>query len=325
MTIEIIEYSKNGDVREFGIENIREILPLKEDFTTWINITGIHNAGHIEEICELFSIHPLSLEDILNTQQFPKFEDYDDYLFFIIKMLSLDGEGISDKQISLILGKNFVLSFQEVKSDIFEPVRRRIIKKKGQAFKNGADYLAHHLIDAAVENYVLIAERISDKIEDIEDSISDGAVGQEIVNKISKLKKELNYLRKIIRPTHDLILQVIALETDLIEENTEPFFKDLLDISQRANSEIESCREMLSDNLQIYNLDAANRFNEAVRVLAVFTAFFAPLTFIVGIYGMNFTNMPEIEKTEYGYLGVWIVMIFVVAAMLLFFKRKKWF
>ena len=325
MTIEVIEYNKEGEVREFELENIREILPLKEDFTTWISIAGIHNIEYVREICALFDIHPIVVEGILNTKQSPKFEDYDDYLFFIIKMLNLDGEEIADKQISLILGKNFVLSFQEAKSDIFEPIRRRITKRKGLLFKSGADYLTHHLVDAVVENYLLIAEQMSGKIEDIEDSISDGISGQNIVNQMSKLKKELNYLRKIIRPTHDLIHQVIADETDLIEQTTDPFFNDLLNISQRASSEIESCREMLSDNLQIYNLDVANRFNETVRVLTVFTALFAPLTFIVGIYGMNFTNMPEIEKTQYGYLGVWIVMISVVASMLLFFKRKKWF
>jgi magnesium transporter len=325
LTIEIIEYGKNGEMREFAVEDIREILPLKEDFVTWINIVGIHDDEHIKEIGALFEIHPLTVEDILNTEQFPKFEDYDDYLFFITKLLDLDGENIIGEQVSLIMGKNYVISFQEIKTGIFEPIRRRIRRKKGRIFRSGADYLAYILLDAVVENYILITEKISSWIEDIEDKITDGGSGQDIINKIGELKRELNYLRRIIRPTHDLILQTIALETDLIDETTEPFFKDLLDISLRVNSEIELCREMLSDNLQIYNLDVANRFNLTVRVLTVFTALFAPLTFIVGIYGMNFTNMPEIENFEHGYFVVWTVMITIVAVMLLYFKKKRWF
>lgn len=333
VSIEVIEYDKKGEAKEFEIENIRDILPLNEHCVTWINVVGIHDSEHIKEIGALFNLHPLAVEDILNTEQYPKFEDYDDYIFFITKMLRLNpnynpddpdnDESMINEQVSLILGETFVLSFQEIKADVFAYVRQRLRKKKGRIFRSGADYLAYQLLDAVLENYIVITESITDKIEDLEDGIADG-VDEDIVYEMSILKKELNYLRRIIRPTNDFILKIMSLETDLIKEPTEPFFKDLLDIAVRANSSIETCRDMLSDNLQIYNLDASNRFNETLRFLTVFTALFAPLTFIVGVYGMNFKNMPEIESFEHGYLAVWLSMVAIVGIMLLYFRRKKW-
>ena len=325
LSIEVIEYDKTGEVKEFVVEDIREILPLKDNVVTWINVVGIHDNEQVKEIGALLDIHSLTVEDILNTAQFPKMEDYDDYLFVIIKMLYYDGEDITSEQVSLILGKNFVLTFQENEADIFYHVHRRIRKKKGRIFRSGEDYLAYQLIDAVLENYVLITEKISDKIENLENMLEEEEdSGQNFVKEIRQLKRVLNDFRKIIRPTNEFIIQINALDTnDLIKESTEPFFKDLLDITVRSNSAIESCKDMLSDNLQIYNLDLSNRFNGILKVLTVFSVIFIPLNFIASSYGMNFVHLPGLEF-EYGPWVTFSIMIFIAFSMIFYFKKEKW-
>jgi magnesium transporter len=323
LSIDIIEYGAN-EYKEYGVDDIREVLPLNGNVVSWINVVGIHDDEQVKEIGALFDIHPLVIEDVLNTHQRPKMEDFDYYLFAITKMLSYKGEEIINEQVSIILGKNFVLTFQEIKMDVFEYVRHRIRKKKGRIYRSGADYLAYLLIDAVVENYVLITERIGEKIEDLEDGVLESGNSDNLVDLMTFLKRELNQLRRIFRPTSEFILQMNSSDSDLIDEDTKPFFKDLLDISVRSNEAIETCRDMLSDNLQIYNLDVANRFNETLRFLTVFSALFAPLTFIAGVYGMNFKNMPEIENWNYGYLTVWAVMILIVVVMFVYFRKRKW-
>jgi magnesium transporter len=323
LSIEVIEYDKTGEVKEFGVEDIREILPLNNNIVTWINVVGIHDNEQVKEIGALLDIHSLTVEDILNTSQYPKMEDYDEYLFFITKMLYYKGEEITSEQVSLILGKNFVLTFQENKADIFNHVHRRIRKKKGRIFRSGEDYLAYQLIDSVLENYVLITEKISDKIEDLEDALEEEENGQDFVKEIRQLKRVLNDFRKIIRPTNEFILQINALDTDLIKEPTEPFFKDLLDITVRSNSAIESCKDMLSDNLQIYNLDLSNRFNGILKVLTVFSVIFIPLNFIASSYGMNFVHLPGLEY-EYGHWITFSIMILVAISMIFYFKKERW-
>ena len=323
LTIEVVEYDSAGNVREFTVEDIREILPVNNDMVTWINIIGVHDNEQVKEIGALLNVHPLTVEDILNTEQYPKVEDYDDYIFVITKMLYFNGEEITSEQVSFILSEYFVLSFNESKEDTFTYVRQRIRRKKGRIFRSGADYLVYQLIDAVLENYIWITEKISDKIEDLEEAIDDDEIGHESIKELGKLKRLLNTLRKTIRPTNEFIIHINGLDTDLIKESTEPFFHDLLDISARSNSAIESCREMLSDNLQVYNLSVANRFNETLRMLTAFSVLFIPLTFIASIYGMNFEFMPELGM-RYSYFVVLGVMFSLACLMILFFKRKNW-
>ncbi|MCL2844599.1 MAG: magnesium/cobalt transporter CorA [Chitinivibrionia bacterium] len=323
LSIEVIEYYRNGNVKDFKIENIREILPLNNDCITWINITGVHDGEHIKEIGALLELHPLIVEDILNTTQHPKMQDYGDCIFFITKMLYYYGGEITSEQVSLVLSDNYVLSFKESKEDIFKHVRQKIHRKKGRNFKSGADYLAYQLIDAVVENYIGITEQISDKIEDLEDAIDGKDLRQDSIDELGNLKRILNRLRKTVRPTNDFIVHINTLDTDLIKDETEPFFHNLLDISARANSAIESCRDMLADNLQIYNLSVANRFNDTLRMLTAFSLLFIPITFIASLYGMNFEHIPEL-KWEYGYFVVLGVMLAISVGMMVYFRRRKW-
>ena len=317
LSIDVIEYG-NNEYKEYNIENIREILPLNENIISWINVVGIHDNEHIKEIGALFDIHPLVIEDVLNTHQRPKFEDFDDYIFVITKMLHYENENVISEQVSIIMGKSFVLTFQETKMDNFEYIRNRIRRNKGRIYRSGADYLAYLLIDAVVENYIFITEKIGERIEDMENKGSEN-----VVELIAALKRELSFLRKVFRPTTEFILQVNSSDSDLIEESTAPFFKDLLDISVRSNETVETCRDMLSDNLQIYNLDAANRFNEILKLLTAFSVIFIPLSFIAAVYGMNFDNMPEL-RGEYSYFVLWGIMVLIASSMIFFFKKRKW-
>jgi magnesium transporter len=321
LSIDVFEYG-NNDFKEFIIEDIREILPLNENLVTWITVIGLHDNEQVKEIGALFNIHPLVVEDILNTKQRPKIEDYDDYIFITTKTLRYENDDILSEQVSIILGENFVITFQEIKMDIFEHIRHRIRRKRGRIYRSGADYLSYLLVDTVVENYVLITETIGEKIEDLEDKYS-GGDSLNVVESITLLKKELSFLRKIIRPTSEFILQMNSLDSDLIDESTEPFFKDLLDISVRSNESVEICRDMLSDNLQVYNLDLANRFNEILKLLTMFSAVFIPLSFIASVYGMNFDYMPEL-RGEYSYHIVLGVMACIVVSLFLYFKRRKW-
>jgi magnesium transporter len=321
LSIDVIEYG-NNDCKEFYIEDIRDILPLNNDIVTWINVTGIHDDEQVKEIGALLGIHPLVVEDVLNTHQRPKFEDFDNYLFVIAKMLHCEEEEMINEQISIIWGEKYVLTFQEIKKDAFEHIRNRIRRKKGRIYRSSADYLAYLLMDAVVENYVFITERIGERIEDCEDHFSNSP-SEGIVETISDLKRELNYLRRIFRPTTEFILQMNSSDSDLIDDAIVPFFKDLLDISVRSNEAVETCRDMLSDNLQIYNLDVANRFNETLRFLTVISVVFIPLSFIATVYGMNFDNMPEL-RGEYSYFILWGVMILTAFSMIAYFKKNKW-
>jgi len=321
LSIDIFEYGEN-EYREFSIDNIREILPLNEKLITWINVVGIHDNEQVKEIGALFELHTLVVEDILNTRQRPKIDDFDDYIFVITKMLRYYNEEIVNEQVSIIFGQKFVLTFQEEKLDTFNHIRQRIRKKKGRIYRSGSDYLAYLLIDAIVENYVLITEKTGEKIEDMEDEISD-SMSEGLTEKMTQLKRELNNLRRIIRPTSEFIIQINSLDSDLIEDETKPFFRDLLDISVRSSESVETCRDMLSDNLQIYNLDAANRFNEILKLLTVFSALFIPLSFLASVYGMNFDNMPEL-RGKYSYFILWGIMISIASVMIVYFKRRKW-
>ncbi len=323
-TIRVIDYNRES-LTETDLRDIKAGLTYREsDTVTWINVNGLHDTELIREIGNGFGLHALVLEDIVNTGQRPKMEEYGDYLFFVIKMMRYDQaeEKIHSEQLSMILGKTFLLTFQERPGDVFEPVRDRIRKQKGRIRKVGIDYLAYALLDTVIDNYMYIIERMGEKIEEIEDEILDNPT-QDILSRINAYKREMNYLRKSIRPAKEFILQLSRLDSDLIQESTEPFLKDLLDLSTQAVEVIDTYREMLSDHLNIYNTGISNRLNEIMKVLTIFSAIFIPLTFIAGIYGTNFEFLPELHY-RYSYFIFWAVMLTVAIAMLRFFKRRKW-
>ncbi len=323
-TIRVIDYDRDN-LSEKELLDIKDGLPYKETETvTWLNINGLQDTELIRQVGKAFNLHALVLEDVVNTGQRPKMEEYDDYLFFVIKMMRYDeSEGlIKSEQLSMILGKSFVITFQEQPGDVFEPVRDRIRKQKGRIRKVGIDYLAYALLDTIVDNYIFIIERLGEQIEDIEDEILDNPT-HDVLARINNYKREMNYLRKAIRPAREFMLHLAKLDSDLIQDETTPFLKDLLDLASQAVEVIDTYREMLSDHLNIYNTGMSNRLNEIMKVLTIFSAIFIPLTFIAGIYGTNFDNLPELHY-PYSYFIMWGVFLIVSLAMLRFFRRKNW-
>jgi magnesium transporter len=296
----------------------------KTDTVTWINVDGVHDTDLIVKIGEDFDLHPLVLEDIVHTGQRPKMEEYDEYLFLVVKMLRFDPalEKVTGEQMSMVLGKNFLLTFQEQPSDTFEPVRERIRRQKGRIRGTGVDYLAYALLDTIVDHYIVVIERLGEKIEDIDEEILAG-ISADLLSKITLYKREMNYIRKSVRPFREMILQLNSLDSELISETTGPFLKDMQGLSLQAVEIIDTYREMLIDHLNIYNTGINNKLNEIMKVLTIFSAIFIPLTFIAGVYGTNFDYLPELHY-RYSYGIFWVALIVVALVMIRFFKKKGW-
>lgn len=322
--IHIIDYN-NKVLNEHKPNNLQEIIPFKDTTTvTWININGLHDIDTIQTITEGFAIHPLVVEDIVNTGQRPKIEEYDDYIYIVTKMMKYDSveNRIHTEQLSIILGKHYVITLQECPGDVFDPVRKRIRQMNGRIRHADADYLAYSLLDMVMDNYISIVERMGEKIEDLEEEISHHQ-GKDLLTKINNYKREMNYFRKTIRPAREFLLQFYHLDSNLILKTTRPFIKDLLDTSIQAVETIDTYRDMLSDHLDYYNSGVNNRLNEIMKVLTIFSAIFIPLTFIAGIYGTNFDFLPELHF-KYSYPIFWGVLILISILMLRFFKKKNW-
>ncbi len=324
IAVHVIDYTDDHLV-ERSLDDIREAEAFRDsESVTWINVNGLHDSEPIRSIGTAYGLHPLVLDDIVNTGQRPKLDEYDDYLFVVAKMMRYDeakGE-VHSEQISMVIGRNFLITFQERPGDVFEPVRERIRKQKGRIRRVGADYLAYALLDTIVDNYAFIVERLGEQIEDIEDEILEEPT-QEVLSKINDYKREMNYLRKSVRPAREFIMHLARLETELIHDDTEPFLKDLLDLASQTIEVVDAYRDMLSDHLNIYNTGVSNRLNETMKVLTMFSAFFIPLTFIVGIYGTNFDNVPELHY-RYSYYIMWVVFAIVSFTMLRFFRKRNW-
>jgi len=311
--------------QEKEVETIDEVFPFSDTSTaTWINLDGIHQLDNIEKIGEHFKIHPLVLEDIMNTGQRPKMEDFNDYLFIVLKMLSYDEEENETKteQVSLILSSKFVLSFQESEGDVFDPVRERIRSDRGRIRKMGVDYLAYSLIDAIVDNYFMVLEKIGERIEDIEDELVKNPT-PEVLHTIHRLKRELIFLRKSVWPLREVISRLERWESPLIDKSINIYLRDVYDHTIQVIDALETFRDMLSGMLDIYLSSVSNRMNEVMKVLTIIATIFIPLTLVAGIYGMNFKNMPELESS-WGYPMVYAVMLAISAVMLIYFRRKKW-
>ncbi len=324
--ITIIDYDESR-FQEKDAQTVEECLPFEErPAVTWINIDGVHDLEIIEKIGQLFKLHALTLEDIVNTEQRPKLEDFSDYLFIVMKMLFWDDEThrIETEQVSLILGPNFVISFQEEKErDVFNPIRERIRKESTKIRKMGADYLAYSLIDAVVDSYFSILEHVGEWIEDIEEVLV-SAPRTETMHAIHGLKKEMILLRKSVWPLREVVNSLERGESPLIKESTGIFLRDVYDHTIQVMDTIEIFRDMTSGMLDLYLSSISNKMNEVMKVLTVIATLFIPTTFIVGVYGMNFEYMPEL-KWRYGYLLIWMVIIGVTSAMLFYFKKKKWY
>jgi magnesium transporter len=322
--ITVIDYDETQFEQE-TVKTVEECFPFKDKPTvTWINIDGLHDIKVIEKLGRHFDLHPLLLEDILNTEQRPKMEDFGDYIFLVVQMLYYDDktEQIEAEQVSLILGPNWVITFQEREGDVFDPIRERIRKGKGRIRKTGADYLAYALVDAIVDNYFVILEEFGGKIEDTETELATNPM-RETLQTIRTMKREMIFLRKSVWPLRELVSSLERGESPLIHESTGIYLRDVYDHTVQIIDTVESFRDMLSGMLDIYLSSISNRMNEVMKVLTIFAAIFIPLTFVAGIYGMNFEYMPEL-KWHWGYFGVLIGMASIAGVMLVYFRRKRW-
>jgi magnesium transporter len=319
-----MEYNQENLV-EKELSDIGEAVNFKDPGTvTWINIFGIHDQNLMGQIGEIFELHSLFLEDMMDTDQRPKYVDGDHYNAFILKILEYDDKIklITAEQFTLILGKYFVLTLQEKPGDIFNAIRERIRHAKKTSRLFDADYLAYSLLDTVVDNYVLVTESIGREIEALEDKIFIHP-DKNLVEQIYKLKTELSFLRKSVRPLKDEWGHLLKSENTLFRKKQKQFLMDLNDLLNQATEAIELYNGMISDHLNINSTNINNRTTEAMKVLTIFASIFIPLTFLAGIYGMNFEYFPELGF-KYSYLIFWIVVLFVVAGALLFFRKKKW-
>ena len=295
---------------------------VKDNMVKWINVEGVHKTDLIEKIGKLYNIHPLTLEDIVHIDQRPKFEEFDHYLLCILKMIMYDSE-VHAEQLSLILLDNTVISFQEPDGgDAFDIIRARLRQCKGRVRKLGADYLFYALMDAVVDCYFDTIEKIGDKVEKIEEEIINEPKRESLIE-LYRLKREVIYLRKQVWPMRDLISNLLRSESAFIKENTLLFFRDLQDHSTRIIDTVETYRDLLSGIMDIYLSTNSNKMNEVMKMLTIVSSIFIPVTFIVGVYGMNFEFMPEL-KSPYGYWTVWVIMLTIIAGQIIYFKRKKW-
>ena len=295
----------------------------KED-VSWINIEGLHNTGIIESIGNHFGLHMLLLEDVLNTRHRPKFEDFDEYLFVMLKMLNIneDDNTIVSENISFVLSKNWLISFQEMEGDIFNGLRDRTSKSKGIIRKLQVDYLLYRLIDTIVDNYFVVTEQISEATEDLEVKVLDSP-DKQTLQEIQHLKKQLIFLRKAVYPLREVVSALQKSDNNLIQENTYKYLHDVYEHIIQVTDFIENQRDILSGLMDLYHSEISSRMNKVMHVLTIIATIFIPLTFIAGIYGMNFDNMPELHW-KYGYFFIWALMIIVVLVMIIYFRKKKW-
>ncbi|MBZ5538447.1 MAG: magnesium/cobalt transporter CorA [Acidobacteriia bacterium] len=325
VTITVIDYDETHCL-EKEVKAVEDLFPLRDSpSVTWVNVEGIHEVELLAKIGECFKLHPLTVEDILNTHQRPKMEDFGEYLFIVLKMLhqpDREGETVAE-QVSLIVGSNFVLSFQEgMTGDVFNPIRERIRNAKGRITKNASDYLAHALIDAIVDNYFVVLEKLSEDIELLEEQLVEEP-GPVTLNSIQNLKREMIYLRKAVWPLREVIGGLQRAESPLIQPSTGIYLRDVYDHTIQVIDTIETYRDILSGMLDIYLSSISNRLNAVMKVLTIITTIFMPLSFAAGVYGMNFRYMPGLES-RWGFPLLLIFMVTTGISMLIYFRKMKW-
>ena len=320
--IRVLDYSES-DVREKEIGGIENCLSFcKEDTVTWINVTGLHETEFLRKTGEHLGIHSLTLEDILNINQRPKVEEFDTYVYIVLKMIYPGREGMDLEQVSLILGDKFVVTFQEKPGDVFDAVRRRIRENRGRIRKMGCGYLAYALIDAIVDNYFSILEYFDDRIEEIEEKLL-GNPEEKTQREIHNIKRELIKMKRAVWPERELISSLERNVMEIFDEDISAYLRDLHDHTIQVIDGMEYFRDMISNLHDMYLTSISNRMNEVMKVLTIIATIFIPITFIAGVYGMNFRYMPELEW-RLGYPSVLLLMAVIAIALLWYFRKKKW-
>ncbi|MDY6777294.1 MAG: magnesium/cobalt transporter CorA [Candidatus Nanohaloarchaea archaeon] len=326
--ITVIEYDQDSAERH-DVDDVTSAFGFRDsDTVAWINIDGLHDVDLIGQIGEAYGLHPLLMEDLLNTETRPKVEEYDDHLFVVVKMLQHEDGSIKEEQVSLVLGDGFVLSFQETTGDVFDSVRNAIMQSRGRLRQRGSDFLAYRMLDAIIDNYFIILEQLSDRIEDLDDRLVEEP-DQDMLAEIHGLKSDMVFLRRSVWPLREVVNSLYRSDSSLISEDTEPYMRDLYDHTVQVIETGETFRDKISGMQDLYLSTISNRMNEVMKVLTVIATIFIPLTFIAGIYGMNFDpaaspfNMPELGW-YWGYPAVLLVMAGVAGVMLVYFRRRGW-
>lgn len=321
--LRVINYNAEH-LEERELQNISEAAQYnRSKYMSWFNIDGLHDEQIMHEISTLFKIDPLLISDVLETNSRPKIYEHKDTIFASVKMLYFDKEEthISTENLSLIIKENILISFQEQVGDVFEPVRKRIRNPKKRIRKMGVDYLAFALLDVVIDNYIYIISQIGENIEALEDKLENPQ--DKTIQDINQYKREINYLRKTIKPFREMILSIPKIESDILDKGTDILTRELQNNINLAHESVFSYNEILTDQLNVYHTRLSDKLNHIIKFLTIFSVIFIPLTFIAGVYGTNFEFIPELNY-KYSYFIMWGVMILVASIMIINFKRKKW-
>lgn len=323
--LRVIDYDEES-LQEYEIQEIAKCKKFDSDnSTSWLNVDGLHDEKTMQDIVEHLKIDPLIISDVLHPHSRPKILEYDNCIFMSLKMMYYDEKEnlISAENLVLLIKENLLITFQEKVGDVFEPVRERIRKNKKLIRSSGVDYLAFALTDIVIDNYIYILSRIGEKIEDIEDKLIEG-ISVSVLEEINEYKSEINFVRKTIKPIRDLIHILVKVESELLNEDINIHLKELQNNINLANESADGYRELLLDQINMYQTRVSNKLNDIMKFLTIFSVIFIPLTFIAGIYGMNFDFMPEL-RFKYSYPILMGVMIFLGVGMVLYMRFKKWF
>lgn len=322
--ISLVEYGEQSFERREDVSIEECLIPQVDSAVRWIDIVGFQEVENITRLGQHFNIHPLILEDIFNTEQRPKIEDLGDYIFILFKHLVYDEEGgaTSIEQVSLVLGPDFVLSFQEKACSAFTGVIGRLDAENNRIRKRGSDFLAYILVDAVVDNYFTVLEKLGDRIETLEEDLTEDP-SQLLLHRLHRLRRDMTLVRRSVWPLREAVAALERRTTDLIRESSVIYLRDVYDHTVQVIDTIETFRDMLTGMLDLYLSSVSYRLNGVMKVLTIIATIFMPLTFIAGVYGMNFKNMPELEW-EYGYPAALALMLVAALAMLVYFRKKKW-
>lgn len=323
--LDIIDYSKEFYDR-FESTSVEDAFRYDDaSHITWINVNGLSDTEVIVALGNHFELHPLIQEDIVTIHQRPKIDEYEEYLFIVFKMLHYsEDERLTTEHISMVMGKDYVLTFQEAEGDVFTELRERLAHGRGRVRGAGADYLMFSILDAVVDNYFTVLEFLSNKVEILEDKLFDNKEDENITEEIQELKKEVLKIRRSVQPLREVINRLEKIEHPLIAEKTNKYIRDLYDHIIQVNENVEIYRDMIWGLMDMYMTTISNKMNEVMKVLTIMASIFIPLTFLAGIYGMNFDNMPELHY-ENGYFYLLGFMVVVFLGMIWYFKRKNWF
>ncbi len=319
----MIYSSYNSDIFERKeIIDLKKFVIRDDGRIKWLDITSLDHLAIVKTVGEKFNLHPLVVEDILNTDHMPKLEDYDNYLVLIIKAMSLDGdEELVTEQFTFLLFKDMVISFQETESDIFEKVIKKL-KEGANIRRNGSDDLLHALTDVIVDNYFSVIEIIGENLDEVEDKVLLNPQ-KDLLEEIYKLKRELIYIRRVLWPMRNAISGMVNKEYDLIDGRTIYYFKDVDDHIVQMIDIVETYRDISTGILDTYLSSISNKTNDIMKVLTIYSTIFIPLTFIAGVYGMNFKYLPE-PNWKYSYLSFWVISAIITGFLIRFFKKKEW-